>query len=256
MLMADASSDQLDGRRWDIAPGRLQDTPAQSGRRHAVHQRDCRAQLLRKWLPFGGDCAGSAQPGWRAVRCRNGRGGVVGSLIEAIPIDRDGDCFVTHPPPDGGFFGAFFPLTWGVGVSKPFSCRSRRVSRDQVRLSSSRTLKLSLPRPPHSSTTVSPSMKLDRPRWLVPVARISPGSNVWIEVTHSMQRGMLCAISSVLKSCFTSPLTHSLIGTLWGSWISSAVTRYGPIGANVSRDFIAKKLCGGMPRAEPSMKFI
>ena len=71
---------------------------------------------------------------------------------------------------------------------------------------------------------------------------MSPGSSVWIEVTHSMQRGILCAMSSVLKFCFSSPLTHSLIGSFCGSAISSLVTRYGPIGANVSRDFMAKKL--------------
>ena len=33
---------------------------------------------------------------------------------------------------------------------------------------------------------------------------MSPGSSVWIEVTHSMQRAILCAMSLVLKS--ESPL--------------------------------------------------
>src|SRR5215469_16953129 len=156
----------------------------------------------------------------------------------------------------GGAYFAYFPPVCGVGVSKPLFCRSRRVSRDHVRFKSSRTVKASLPSPWHSSSILSPSMNEFSPRWLVPVARISPGSSVWIDVTHSMQRGMLCAMSSVLKSCINVPLFHSLIGTLCGLGTSSLVTRYGPIGANVSRDFIAKKLVGGMPRAEPSMKLV
>ena len=31
----------------------------------------------------------------------------------------------------------------------------------------------------------------------------------WIDVTHSMQRGILCAMSSVLKFCFSSAFTQS-----------------------------------------------
>ena len=57
-------------------------------------------------------------------------------------------------------------------------------------------------------------------------------------MTHSMQRGILCAMSSELNFCITVPLLVSTIGSLCGSLISSAVTMYGPIGANVSRDFI------------------
>jgi len=67
-----------------------------------------------------------------------------------------------------------------------------------------------------------------------------PGFQRMHELAHSMQRAMLCAMSLVLKSCFVSPLTVSLTGRFCGSAISSAVTRYGPIGANVARDFIAK----------------
>ena len=75
----------------------------------------------------------------------------------------------------------------------------------------------SVPSPSISSSTVSPSWKALRPRWLVPVARMSPGSSVWIDVTHSMQRGILCAMSSVLKFCFSVPLTHSRTCSLCGS---------------------------------------
>ena len=39
-----------------------------------------------------------------------------------------------------------------------------------------------------------------------------------------MQRGILCAMSSVLKFCMTTPLFVSLICSLCGSLISSAVT--------------------------------
>jgi hypothetical protein len=61
-------------------------------------------------------------------------------------------------------FLAYFPDTCGVGPSWPFCCRSRRVSRNQVRFNSSLILKRSFPRPCVSNSTTSPSMKLDRPR--------------------------------------------------------------------------------------------
>ena len=64
------------------------------------------------------------------------------------------------------------------------------------------------------SSILSPSMNGLSPRWLVPVARMSPGSSVWIEVTHSMQRGILCAMSSELNFCITVPLLVSTIGSL------------------------------------------
>ena len=41
-----------------------------------------------------------------------------------------------------------------------------------------------------------------------------------------------------LRSPLPRPLTHSCMASFWGSAISSAVTSQGPIGANVSRDFI------------------
>ena len=65
-------------------------------------------------------------------------------------------------------------------------------------------------------------------------------------------------MSSVLKFCISSPLFHSLICSFCGSLISSLVTRNGPIGAKVSRDFIWKNTLpgGGRPRAEPSMKLV
>ncbi len=44
-------------------------------------------------------------------------------------------------------------------------------------------------------------------------------------VTHSMQRGILWAMSLVLNACLTVPFTESRIASLCGSVISSAVTR-------------------------------
>ena len=63
-------------------------------------------------------------------------------------------------------------------------------------------------------------------------------------------------MSEVLNFCMTSPLLVSVMFRFCGSAISSAVTMHGPIGANVSRDFIWKNTLpgGGRPRAEPSMK--
>src|SRR5438876_1597897 len=94
--------------------------------------------------------------------------------------------------------GVYFPVSCGVVPSSFFSCRSRRVSRPQVRLRSCRTLKRSRPSFSVSISIRSPFWKPLRPRWLVPVAMMSPGSSVWIEVTHSMHRGILCAMSLVL----------------------------------------------------------
>ena len=44
-------------------------------------------------------------------------------------------------------------------------------------------------------------------------------------------------MSSVLEFCITLPLIVVLIDKFWGLSISSAVTKYGPIGANVGDDF-------------------
>ena len=106
---------------------------------------------------------------------------------------------------------ACFPDVCGVVPSWPLFWRSRRVSRPQARLRSSRTLMCRRPSPSHSSSMASPFWNPLSPRWLVPVARMSPGSSAWIDYTHSMQRGILWAMSSVLKFCFSSPFTHSLI---------------------------------------------
>src|SRR5207245_2321138 len=130
--------------------------------------------------------------------------------------------------------GVYFPVSCGVVPSSFFSCRSRRVSRPQVRLRSSRTLKRSRPSFSVSISIRSPFWKPLRPRWLVPVAMMSPGSSVWIEVTHSMQRGILWAMSLVLSFSLLSRFTLRFTWSLCGSTISSAVTIHGPIGANVS----------------------
>ena len=45
-----------------------------------------------------------------------------------------------------------------------------------------------------------------------------------MEVTHSTQRGILWAMSLVLKFCMSVPLTQSRTCSLCGSAISSAVT--------------------------------
>ena len=57
-------------------------------------------------------------------------------------------------------------------------------------------------------------------------------------VTHSMQRGILWAMSSVLKFCLRVPLTHSahLEAVRVGDLVGGDDVR--PIGAKVSRDFI------------------
>ena len=46
-----------------------------------------------------------------------------------------------------------------------------------------------------------------------------------MEVTHSMQRGILWAMSLVLKFCMSVPFTQSLTASWCGSGTSSAVTR-------------------------------
>src|SRR5467141_2614396 len=106
---------------------------------------------------------------------------------------------------------AYFPVSCCVRPCKPFCSCSRRVSRPQVRLSSSRTFTCRRPSPSTSSSILSPSWNAERPRWLVPVASTSPGLSVWIALTHSMQRGILCAMSPVLKSCLSTPFTQSRI---------------------------------------------
>src|SRR6476620_3658516 len=187
-------------------------------------------------------------------RRQGGRGGR--PLVSLGSFSRDdaaGSALHRHAP------FAYLPVSWGVvGTSAFLFWRSRRVSRPHVRLSSSRTLNASRPRPSVSISILSPSWNALKPRWLVPVASMSPGSSVWIDVIHSIQRGILWAMSLVLKFCLSSPFTHSLICRLFTSRISSAVTMHGPIGQNVSRDFIWKNVLpdGGRPRAEPSMKFM
>src|SRR5262249_42317110 len=79
------------------------------------------------------------------------------------------------------FAGVCLPLSCGVVPSCPFCWRSSRVSRSHVRLSTSRTLKRSLPRPCASTSMTSPSWNALSPRWLVPVASTAPGSSAWIE---------------------------------------------------------------------------
>ena len=56
--------------------------------------------------------------------------------------------------------------------------------------------------------------------------------------TNSTDSAMLYAMSSVSNSCLISSLFHSVTGKFCGFGTSSAVTRYGPIGQKVSRDFI------------------
>ena len=79
-------------------------------------------------------------------------------------------------------------------------------------------------------SVLSPSFKALRPRWLVPVSLTPPHSKSWVELTHSMIRGILWARSLVLQFCFRSSLTHNRTRNSWGTSISSAVTNRGPWG--------------------------
>src|SRR5262249_39603063 len=77
------------------------------------------------------------------------------------------------------FDGAYLPPVCCVcAPSAPLCLCCRRVMRAQVRFRSSRTAMCNVPQPSQVSSMLSPSMNGLSPRWLVPVARMSPGCSV------------------------------------------------------------------------------
>src|SRR6516165_272144 len=74
------------------------------------------------------------------------------------------------------FDGAYLPpVCFVCAPSAPLCLCCRRVMRAQVRFRSSRTAMCNVPQPSQVSSMLSPSMNGLSPRWLVPVARMSPG---------------------------------------------------------------------------------
>src|SRR5262249_52000576 len=77
------------------------------------------------------------------------------------------------------FGGAYsLPVCFVCAPSAPLCLCCRRVMRAQVRCRSSRTAMCNVPQPSQVSSMLSPSMNGLSPRWLVPVARMSPGCSV------------------------------------------------------------------------------
>src|SRR5262249_6121595 len=77
------------------------------------------------------------------------------------------------------FDGAYLPpVCFVCAPSVPLCLCCRRVMRAQVRFRSSRTAMCNVPQPSQVSSMLSPSMNGLSPRWLVPVARMSPGCSV------------------------------------------------------------------------------
>src|SRR5262249_55934304 len=77
------------------------------------------------------------------------------------------------------FDGAYLPpVCFVCAPSAPLCLCCRRVMRAQVRFRSSRTAMCNVPQPSQVSSMLSPSMNGLSPRWLVPVARMSPGCSV------------------------------------------------------------------------------
>src|SRR5262245_6520638 len=77
------------------------------------------------------------------------------------------------------FGGAYLPpVCFVCAPSAPLCLCCRRVMRAQVRFRSSRTAMCNVPQPSQVSSILSPSMNGLSPRWLVPVARMSPWCSV------------------------------------------------------------------------------
>src|SRR5262249_44431167 len=75
------------------------------------------------------------------------------------------------------FDGAYLPpVCFVCAPSAPLCLCCRRVMRAQVRFRLSRTAMCNVPQPSQVSSMLSPSMNGLSPRWLVPVARMSPGA--------------------------------------------------------------------------------
>src|SRR5262249_13415857 len=93
-------------------------------------------------------------------------------------------CRLYQPNPEEGtpahsLRGAYLPpVCFVCAPSAPLCLCCRRVMRAQVRFRSSRTAMCNVPQPSQVSSMLSPSMNGLSPRWLVPVARMSPGCSV------------------------------------------------------------------------------
>src|SRR5215211_5903100 len=95
-------------------------------------------------------------------------------------------------------------------------------------LSSLRIARLSPPLPCTTGTVMRPTPSG------VPVAMTSPGCRVDTEEASATMLGMSTIRSRVLACWRSSSLTHSFMSRSLGSPTSSAVTRAGPMGVNVS----------------------
>src|SRR5207249_4649723 len=97
------------------------------------------------------------------------------------------------------------------------------------------------PMPSISASTTSPAFRYTpvaapTPAG-VPVARMSAGSRVSPAERTARSVATSKIIWPVVASCRIWPFTRSRIPSPWGSGISSAVARTGPMGQKVSRDF-------------------
>ena len=72
---------------------------------------------------------------------------------------------------------------------------------------------------------------------LMQQGKLVPGSSVVLPLRNSMIAGISKIMSRVVLSCSVSPFTIVRMRRACGSGISSAVTRQGPSGAKVSKDF-------------------
>src|SRR6187431_3051172 len=70
-----------------------------------------------------------------------------------------------------------------------------------------------------------------------PVRMTVPGGSVVLPLRYSISAGTSKIMSAVVESCTRSPLSNVEIRRRFGSGISSVVTRHGPSGANVSKNF-------------------
>src|SRR5688572_3489327 len=129
------------------------------------------------------------------------------------------------------------------------------------------TLFRRMPMPSTSSSTVSPGFRkriCSRPQPLptVPEPKNSPGCRVSEREACAMQSSNFQCMSRELPRPHSSPLTRATISRRYGSPISSAVTRHGPIALALSKSLplpgpscpAISRLCSS--RAEKSLKMV